>query len=132
MKEQRIQLWIALVALAVGAVMLHYRLHPPQGHLTNFWATLFSCIDLFVVSALFLRKSTAVWGLLLNSFLAFIGIIMMTDLTIVSVYSGWIKTTFAANPVQWIMQTMIPDISILFADFLVGLALYKLTVAVPK
>ncbi len=128
MNEQRIQLWLALVGLAIGAVMLHYRIHPPQGHLTNFWATFFSCLDLFVVSALFLRKSTAVWALLLNSFLAFVGIIMMTDLTIVSAYSGWIKVTFLNNPFQWLVESMIPDIAVLVADFLVGLVLYKLTI----
>ncbi len=41
MKELRIQLWVALVVLAFGALALHYRLHPPQENLTDFWATCF-------------------------------------------------------------------------------------------
>jgi hypothetical protein len=128
MKEQKIQLLIALVGFAIGAFMLHYKIHPPQGHLTNFWASFFSGIDLVVVTALFLRKSTAVWGLLLNSFLAFIGIIMMTDLSIVSVHSGWITGAFFQAPFKWLLQTMIPDIAILVSDFMVGLVLYKITI----
>ncbi|HMK36218.1 MAG TPA: hypothetical protein VK463_14185 [Desulfomonilaceae bacterium] len=132
MREQRIQLWLALVALAIGATMLHYKLHPPQGHLTNFWATLFCSIDLVVVSILFLFRSTALWGLLLNSFLAFLGIIMMSDLTIVSTYEGWIKVSPRSEPLQWLLESMLPDISILAADFLVGLALYRITLMNPK
>jgi hypothetical protein len=125
MKELRIQLWVALVVLAFGALALHYRLHPPQENLTDFWATLFCSIDLVLVSILFLSKKTAVWALLLNSFIAFLGIIMMTDLTIVSTYHGWIKASPVQAPFAWLVQSMFPDISILVADFMVGLALYK-------
>jgi hypothetical protein len=132
MKEQRTQLWFALLGLAIGATMLHYRLHPPRHSLTHFWATLFCCLDLVLVSILFLYKSTAVWGLLLNSFLAFLGIIMMSDLTIVSTYAGWIKASPGDQPFQWVLQSMLPDIIILVADFLVGLALYRIIMAEPK
>lgn len=125
MKDQRIQLWFALVALALGALSLHYRIHPPQQSLTNFWATLFCSIDLVLVSLLFLSKKTAVWGLLLNSFMAFLGIIMMTDLTIVSTLSGGIKASPFREPLSWFVQSMLPDVAIAAADFLVGLALYK-------
>lgn len=60
MNEQRVQLWLALVGLAIGAIILHYRLHPPQQSLTYFWATAFCAVDLVLVSILFLVKSTAV------------------------------------------------------------------------
>lgn len=132
MKEQRIQLWFALVGLALGAIMLHYKLHPPQDNLTHFWATMFCAIDLVLVSILFLYKSTAVWGLLLNSFIAFLGIIMMSDLTIVSTYAGWIKVSPWEQPLQWCLESMLPDIAILAADFLVGLVLYKIIMTQPK
>ena len=88
MKAQRVQLWIALVGLALGAFMLHYRIHPPQASLTNFWASLFPGIDLVVVSILFLFRGTVIWALLLNSFIAYIGIILMSDLTITSTPQG--------------------------------------------
>jgi hypothetical protein len=131
MKEQRIHLWVALVALALGALALHYRIHPPQKGLTYFWATLFCATDLVLVSALFLSKKTAVWALLLNSFIAFAGIIMMTDLTIVSTMTGGIKASPFREPVLWFIQSLLPDVSIAVADFMTGLALYKAMMADP-
>jgi len=131
MKEQRIHLWVALVALALGALALHYRIHPPQKGLTYFWATLFCSMDLVLVSALFLSKKTAVWALLLNSFIAFIGIIMMTDLTVVSTMSGGIKASPLREPLLWFIQSLMPDVSIAIADFMAGLALYKVVMADP-
>ena len=76
MTNQRYQLWIALIGLSVGATILHYRFHPPSGHLTHLYALVFSMADLVLVSLLFLFRRTAVYALLLNSFLAFIGIII--------------------------------------------------------
>jgi len=83
MRPERMQLWLAQVAMALGAVMTHYIMHPPHHGVTYFWGTFFPAMDLLLVSALFLSKRTAVWGLLFNSFLAFFGIIMMTDLIVV-------------------------------------------------
>lgn len=132
MSTQRIQLWVALVCLAIGASMLHYKVHPPQENLTHFWATFFCLIDLVLVSILFLYKSTAAWAVMLNSFIAFIGIIMMTDLTIVSLHQGWIKANPSQQPFQWLLETMIPDIVILIADLMIGLALYQVIMTEPK
>ncbi len=131
MIAQRAQLWIALVGLAVGAFMLHYRIHPPQENLTNFWSCLFPGVDLVIVSILFLFRRTVVWALLLNSFIAYLGIIMMTDLTIFSTVEGWIKVSPWEKPFAWLVQTMLPDIVILIADLFVGMALYKITVSSP-
>jgi hypothetical protein len=132
MKAQRVQLWIALVGLALGAFMLHYRIHPPQASLTNFWASLFPGIDLVVVSILFLFRGTVIWALLLNSFIAYIGIILMSDLTITSILKGAIKVSPWEQPFAWSVQTMLPDILILVADLFVGMALYKITVSSPR
>jgi hypothetical protein len=132
MKAQRVQLWIALVGLALGAFMLHYRIHPPQASLTNFWASLFPGIDLILVSILFLFRGTAIWALLLNSFIAYMGIILMSDLTITSILKGAIKVSPSGQPFAWLLQTMLPDILILVADLFVGMALYKITVSSPR
>jgi hypothetical protein len=129
MKAQRTQLWIALVGLAVGAIMLHIKLHPPLASLTQFWATMFCTIDLVLVSILFLFRSTALWALLMNSFIAFLGIIMMTDLTIVSTLEGWIKVSPREQPLAWLMESMLPDITILIADLFVGMVLYSLIIS---
>jgi hypothetical protein len=131
MKAQRIQLWFALVGLVMGGAIVHYKLHPPLHSLTHFWATFFCLIDLVLVSILFLSKGTAVWALLLNSFIAFLGIIMMSDLTVVSTYAGWIKVSPREQPFQWLIESMFPDITILIADFLIGLALYKIIMTEP-
>jgi len=132
MKAQRVQLWIALVGLALGGFILHYKGHPPEASLTHFWASLFPGIDLVIVSILFLFRSTAIWALLLNSFIAYLGIIMMTDLTIVSTVEGWIKISPKEQPFAWLMESMLPDILILIADLLVGMALYKITLSSPR
>ena len=59
MTTQRRQLWVALMALAVGATMLHYRIHTPGEDPTDLWPNLFSLIDLVLVSSLFLFRRTA-------------------------------------------------------------------------
>jgi len=128
MSTQRVQLWVALVCISIGALMLHYRVHPPQEGLTYFWATFFCTIDLVVVSVLFLFRSTAVWALLLNSFIAYLGIIMMGDLSIDGTLRGAIQVSPKDQPVAWLLQTTLPDIAVLVGDLLVGMALYRVIV----
>jgi hypothetical protein len=125
MTTQRRQLWVALVALAVGATMLHYRIHTPGEDPTDLWPNLFSVIDLVLVSALFLFRGTALLGLLLNSFLAFLGIIMMADFSLSATLAGQIKVMPGQNFFGWLLLTTFPDIMILLADFFIGLALYR-------
>ncbi|MBI5252665.1 MAG: hypothetical protein HY912_24480, partial [Desulfomonile tiedjei] len=127
MKEQRIQLLVALVGLAAASFIFHYKMHPPEQFLSHFWASLFSAMDVILVTILFLSRSTAIWGLLLNSFLSFLGIIMMTDLAIVSSLEGWIKVSLFRQPIAWLMESTFPDILIVIADFTIGLTLYRIT-----
>ena len=124
MTTQHRQLWVALVALAVGAAMLHFRIHPPKD-LTYLWPNLFSVIDLVLVSALFLFRGTALLGLLLNSFLAFIGIIMMADFSLSATLAGQMKVMPSQNFFGWLLLTTFPDIMVLVADFCIGLGLYR-------
>jgi len=125
MKSQRYQLWVALVALAVGATMIHWRIHPPGDELTDLWPNLFSVIDLVLVSTLLLFRSTALVGLLLNSFLAFFGIIMMGDMALSATLAGHLKVMPGQNFFGWLLLTTFPDIMVALADFLVGLVLYR-------
>jgi hypothetical protein len=120
------QLWVALLSLAIGAMMLHYRIHPPD-NLTYLWPNLFSLIDLVLVGFLFLFRGTALLGLLLNSFMAYLGIIMMADFSISATMGGQIKVLPGQDFFGWLLQTTFPDIIILVADFFVGLALYRTT-----
>jgi hypothetical protein len=128
MKAPRLALWSALVALALGASLLHFRIHPPKD-LTYFWPNLFCWLDLVLVSLLFLFRGTALLGLLLNSFLAYLGIIMMADFSIDATRTGFIKIMPWDNFFGWLLLTTFPDIMLLLADFLVGLALYKVIMA---
>jgi hypothetical protein len=124
MKAPRQLLWVALVSLALGAAMLHFRLHPPQSA-TYLWPNLFSLLDLVLVSLLFLSRSTALLGVILNSFLAFLGIIMMADFSLSATLSGQIKVMPWDNFFGWLLLTTLPDIAVLVADLMVGLALYR-------
>lgn len=126
MKSVRRQLWVALVALALGATLLHLRIHPPKDT-TYLWPNLLSLLDLVVVSLLFLSRSTAILGVILNSFLAFLGIIMMADFSISATLAGQVKVMPGADFFGWLLQTTLADIAILAADFFVGLALYRVT-----
>jgi hypothetical protein len=78
-----------------------------------------------LVSALFLFRRTALLGLLLNSFLAFLGMIMMADYSISATLAGQMKVMPGQNFFGWLLLTTFSDIMILLADFLVGLALYQ-------
>jgi hypothetical protein len=129
MTTQRRQLWVALVVMAVGATMLHYRVHTPGEDPTDLWPTLFSALDLVLVSALFRFRSTALMGLLLNSFLAFLGIIMMADYSLSATLAGQMKVMPGQNFFGWLLLTTFPDIMILLADFCIGLALYRAILA---
>jgi hypothetical protein len=129
MTSQRTTLWVALVSLALGATLLHYRIHPPGEDPTDLWPNLFSLIDLMLVSALFRFRGTALLGLLLNSFLAFLGIIMMADYSLAATLAGQVKVMPGANFFGWLLLTTFPYIMIALADFLLGLALYRVILA---
>ena len=77
-------------------------------------------IDLVLVSALFRFRGTALLGLLLNSFLAFLGIIMMADFSLSATLAGQMKVMPGQNFFGWLLLTTFPDIMIVLADFLIG------------
>ena len=129
MTSQRTTLWWALVSLALGATLLHYRIHTPGEDPIDLWPNLFSLIDLVLVSALFRFRSTALLGLLLNSFLVFLGVIMMADFSLSATLAGQVKVMPGANFFGWLLLTTFPDIMIALADFLVGQALYRAILA---
>ena len=129
MTTQRTVLWVALVSLAAGATLLHYRIHPPGDDPTDLWPNLFSLMDLVLVSALFRFRGTALLGLLLNSFLVFLGVIMMADYSLAATLAGQVKVMPGVNFFGWLLLTTFPDIMIALADFLVGLALYRAILA---
>ena len=128
---KKTSLLTALVLLAVGGLLLHYRihyfviankLHPGQTEFSGslFLATLFPAIDAVLVTALFLSRKTAVYGYLLNGMLVIYGTIFMAHFSIAQMIAKSV-------PLQsMLLSSTLPDIAILWADFFVGKALYDL------
>ncbi|MBE0618880.1 MAG: hypothetical protein IH608_13305 [Proteobacteria bacterium] len=125
MGAERRLLWWSLVGLAGGAVLLHLRIHPPNKGIAFFWGNFFAWADLVAVSALFLSRRTAVYGLLLNSFIAILGVILMADFTLANTLAGKVKVAPGEDFLGWLLLTTLPDIAILVGDFLAGQALYR-------
>ncbi len=125
MKNIRSLLWVALFTLALSGALLHLRIHPPSLDLDDLTPNLFSWIAVLVVCPLFLSRSTAVLGVILNTFLAYLGIILMADFSISATLAGDIKVMPGVDFFGWLLQTTFSDITILVGHFLVGLALYR-------
>jgi hypothetical protein len=121
----------ALFLLALSGLMLHYRIHNfmvpdklnPGAFLfdkTKFLSFLFPCIDLFLVTLLFVSGRTVVYGYLFNGLLVIYGTIFMIHFSIAEL------TARSAPLDAWFLKSTIPDIGIAWADFFVGKALYDL------
>lgn len=124
-------LLIALFLLAVSGFMLHYRIHyfivPDKLHAggfifdkTRFLSNLFPLIDVFVVTALFLSRKTAVYGYLLNGLLVIYGTIFMVHFSLTEIMAKSLPLS------SLLTKSTLPDIGILWSDFLVGKALFDL------
>ncbi|HVN95685.1 MAG TPA: hypothetical protein VMT62_04595 [Syntrophorhabdaceae bacterium] len=125
----RRSLIFALLFLALGGFMLHLRIHhfmiadkmsPGALHFsgTYFLSNLMPFIDVFLVTTLFLFRKTAAYGYLLNGLIVIFGTILMTHFSIASFMVKHVP------PSQWIMNSLLPDIGVAWADFFVGKALY--------
>jgi len=113
-----------LFLLAVGALALHLNvhspLHPPPGRtFNNTTASLFVLFDAVVVTWLFSKKKTAVWGYLLNGLLVIYGTVMMT-------HFGWSHNGPGSSLLSYVYHSTTPEIIIAWADFCLGAVLYRL------
>ncbi len=125
MKYIRYLLWVGLFSLALSGAMLHLRIHPPGSGSYTIWPNLFSWIAVLLVCPLFLFRSTALLGVILNSFIAFLGIILMSDFSISATLAGQMKTMPGVSFFGWLLQTTFSDIAVLAGHLMVGLALYR-------
>lgn len=122
---------LSLFLLALAGLMLHYRIHPimvpdkinPQLMIfkpVNFIANLFSLVDLFIITALFLSRKTAIYGYLLNGIIVIYGTVLMAHYSIAA---------FIVKPLplfDMILRSTLPHIMISWADFFIGKVLYDL------
>ena len=122
-------LW-ALALLALGGLLLHYRIHsflvPDKEHPGQMVfrgsflpATLVPLFDLVVVTALFTSRRTAALGYLINGMLVIYGTVLMGHFSVAMLAP--LKPTLH----DWFFKSTIPDILLAWADFMVGKALYE-------
>ncbi len=122
-------LLVALFLFALAGLLLHFRIHNfmvadklhPGIYSFNgilLLASLFPFLDVFVVTALFMSRSTAVYGYLLNGLLVIYGTILMAHFSLA-------EMTARSLPIQaMLLNSTLPDIFIAWGDFFVGKALY--------
>ncbi|PIQ90985.1 MAG: hypothetical protein COV71_01740 [Candidatus Omnitrophica bacterium CG11_big_fil_rev_8_21_14_0_20_41_12] len=108
----------AMFFLALGGLLLHYRIHPFTGIYRI--ATIASLIDAFLITALLCARKSAIYGLLLKGMLTILGVVLMWDFSIDS-FAGK-HPSFS----DWIFKSTLADILIALAGFLIAKAIYDL------
>ncbi len=128
-EHRRTWLW-ALALVALGGLLLHYRIHPyllqDKEHPGQMLfrgafvaATLVPLFDLVVVTALFTSRRTAALGYLINGVLVIFGTVLMGHFSITMLAPK--GPTLA----DWLLKSTFPDIALAWADFLIGKSLYE-------
>jgi hypothetical protein len=109
----------ALVALALGGLLLHLRIHPVSENPSIIVALVAGILSVVVVPCLFSRKSLVEYGYVLNGMLVIVGTITMTHFSL----AHWpAPATFETV----ILKTLVADITLLWGNFFVGKALFDL------
>jgi hypothetical protein len=125
---RRALLW-ALVLVALGGLLLHYRVHPyllpdkehPGQMLFRgsfLVATLLPLFDLIVVTTLFLSRRTAALAFLINGLLVVYGTVLMGHFSIAMLAPR------GPSLADWFLKSTFPDIALAWGDFMIGKALY--------
>jgi hypothetical protein len=122
MKHKNV-LIISLALLGLGGWMQHVSVHPSvrEGVFTPLFVApaLVGVLDVVVVPVLFLSKKTAPWGYLLNGMFVLLGTILM-------LHFPFLAGKPPASAVSFLLNTPLRDVVILWGDFLVGAALYRM------
>jgi nitrite reductase (NADH) large subunit len=111
-----------LLLMALFAAGLHWRIHNPVDRVTGrirapfLVANAVQWIDVVVVTILFLRRRTAPLAFLLNGIIAIYGSVMMFHYTAIMMHPAGLK--------NWLINSLVPDIAALWADFMLGAALW--------
>ena len=132
MNPVRRALLVTLFLLALAATILHMAAHPmfapDNAHpgVTVFRAsfvaaTLMPLLDLVLVTWLFCSRRTAVYGYLLNGLLVIYGTVLMGHLGITAIAGLAARST---SLTEWVFKSNIIDITLAWADFSAGKALY--------
>lgn len=125
---RRTLLW-ALALVALGGLLLHFRIHPylvpDKGHPGQvifrgpfLAATLLPLFDLVVVTALFASRRTAALAYLVNGMLVVYGTVLMAHFSIAALAPK------APTLADWFLRSTFPDIAVAWGDFMIGKALF--------
>lgn len=121
MKRKTLEFAVFLVALGGG--MLHYRIHPPFVVPTGFsfshaLASIFSTIDIFLITALLCFRKTVVYGFLFKGMFAIFAVVLMSHFAIADLANK--NPTFF----DWIFKSTLPDIFVALGGFFIAKAIY--------
>lgn len=109
----------ALIALALGGFLIHWRIHHISQNSSFIVPFAAGVLSIIIVPALYCFKKTISYGYVLNGFLCIIGTVTMGHYAI--------ATWSAPNsPPDIILKSMIIDIMVVWAKFFVGHALFVL------
>jgi hypothetical protein len=109
----------ALIALSIGGLMLHVRIHSPLINPANIIPVIAGILSIIVVPWLFAYKSTIHYGYVLNGMLAIVGTVIMAHFSI----AHWpVPATFGSV----MLKTLLSDILILWTAFFIGKAVFDL------
>jgi hypothetical protein len=120
----------ALVLVALGGLLLHYRIHPyllpdkehpGQAIFRGSYlaSTLVPLVDLIGVTALFMSRRTAALAFLVNGLFVIYGTVLMGH------YSIAMLAPRGASIADWLLRSTFADIALAWGDFMIGKALYE-------
>jgi len=110
---------IALIAVSLGGLMLHIRIHSAATNPANMIPVLAGILSIIAVPLLFAYRSTIHYGYMINGMLAILGTIIMAHFSI----TNWpVPATFATV----MLKTLLADILILWTSFFIGKAIFDL------
>ena len=112
-------LLLALIAISVGGLMLHLRIHPASKNASNFLPLISGILSIIIVPLLFSSRKTISYGYVLNGFLVLTGTIAMAHFSVVN----WPQPSSLESI---LLKTTFPDILILWTKFFIGKAVFDL------
>jgi hypothetical protein len=119
-QKLRLLLISGLIFVSLGGWLLHLRLHPPFKLPANIIPFLAEMISFTVLPVMFLIRSTTAYAYVVNGMLVIIGTITMAHFSLA-------RPPETLTPVTVFLSTLFPDIVILFTNFVLGKALFELT-----
>lgn len=110
-----------LIAVSIGGLLLHMRIHPPTQNTSNLVPLISGILGVIVVPLLFTNKKTISYGYTLNGFLVIIGSVAMAHFSV----AHWPQPATVESA---ILKTTLPDIVVLWTKFFIGKAIFDLEI----